>query len=367
MLLNRLAMQINFNKNLTTYNRYPFAKPKRKSVSNRGGNVEYSTLPSQYGLVNFSNVSFRSQASRFLLKQTKDLKYCAYTKKLLLDPVEARAIYAKLEKAPNALSAINHLKNVEPYMLDVESEVFDLFTDAPKNGKLNFKTILEEYKPFCLKRLEEKQEKVLTDTDSSVSLLNATLKKRLNEIRELSLNGTLRRKSTLTAVKELIDELKSKGFQLYNPEELEIIEQIYKSWYKSPCSLKDFDAFVVKYSQREHEEIAKRLISTAEASADHIIPSFREGETEIGNMLLVSAGLNNPRQDSRLSEFFYLNDEIDFASNLQSYANRSIELTKDRRKDLSQFPNYPEDIAKNIYIETDNKIKLDINGLKKKK
>ena len=33
-----------------------------------------------------------------LLKQTKDLKYCAYTKKLLLDPVEARAIYTRLEK-----------------------------------------------------------------------------------------------------------------------------------------------------------------------------------------------------------------------------------------------------------------------------
>lgn len=351
-------MKIQSVLSINNYGKHNYTRKKNPSYSNNN-NAELSAL-SSLSLTQFPHISFKNDATKFILRQTKDLKKCAYSDLILLEPSEAHAIYAKLKKAPNTASAINQLKNVADYMHSVESMVFDFFLDAPNKSKSNFKAILTDLRPDCLKRLEEKQEEILTKTDNTIQLLNATLKAQLSEIREHSLNGNLKRKSTLYAVKALIEKLKSRGFQIYNPEELQLIEQIYKTWYKSPSSSKDFDAFVVKYSRREHEEIAKRLISTSEATAEHIIATSEGGSDELGNLLLVSAEHNNNRMSENLIEYDYLNDDIDIAKNLEKYAKRANRLIKDKRSELSAYPDYTKEIAKNIAQETNNKILLNI-------
>ncbi len=74
-------------------------------------------------------------------------------------------------------------------------------------------------------------------------------------------NGTFGRKEPL----EKIKAIKAKGRDLVQ------IIKIYRKWYGLPASSNDLDAFIVSYSKRPHLQIAKRLISSAVASVEHML------------------------------------------------------------------------------------------------
>ena len=75
--------------------------------------------------------------------------------------------------------------------------------------------------------------------------MNEDLAEQVKKIRDESIESVktdaFTRKSPLRRIKKI---------KTNNPEDLAKIIQVYKTWYKSPASGKDLDAFIVKYSKK---------------------------------------------------------------------------------------------------------------------
>ena len=144
---------------------------------------------------------------------------------------------------------------------------------------------------------------------------------------------------------------------------------MYKIWYQElPSTSNNFDAFVVKYAKKDHNCIANRLVSTAEATIDDIRPLAEIKEeckekgkaVDIGmeNYLLVRAGINHTRHNMPFRKFIWLNDKIDIPENLEKYVKTADRLTKDPNLELSQEPDYAKKIVQRIENETDGDLIL---------
>ena len=123
------------------------------------------------------------------------------------------------------------------------------------------------------------------------------------------------------------------------------------------------DAFIVKYSKESHNNIAKRLISTAVGSIEHIKPQFRNGEDKLSNYLLVSAAYNNNRQSMPLSEYIMLNGDLNIEQNLQKYMNDVIKEVNNPKSPFSLRSYYPESIKRAVETETQGRVILSTRGL----
>ena len=320
--------------------------------------VSKMTLPSYQNIngSHFPNISFKMNVQEeFLLKQVKRGVRCAYTDRLLLCPFEAKGAYQNLLKRPNAQSAINLLTKFERYMHPIENNVFDLFQDTPLKGKKDFQVILLDYLPESRERLKEKQLEVLSRTDNIIpNLSNATqeeVRRVLEDSQRSSEQGNIIRLHTLEKLKEIKPSSKEE-------EEKQILDRIYGIWYRLPRCSTNFDAFVVKNSQNPHYNIAKRLISTAVGTVEHVIPTSRGGEDSLSNYLLVSAGINNARQSDLLMDLIILNPEIDIRKNLHKHIEYLVSEVNDKKSPFSKEPWYPIAIAKSISDETDGKINI---------
>lgn len=348
-------MKVVFNQTLqnTNNSRYFTTKqlsPKREIVVESPATEEQSV--NSTSLASFANVSFKSNHDmKFLLNQTKKLR-CAYSGRIMIPPSEAKEIYQKLAKRPNAQSAINLLQNYEGYMHDIESIIFDIFKEASHKGKRTFQDILQEEAPEAKIRLKEKQIKTLNKANKIIDSMSAPIAEQVRKIRDESLleveQDIFGRKAPL----EKIKKIKAKGADLSK------IIQVYQTWYKSPASGKDLDAFIVKYSKRSHDNIAKRLISSAVASIEHIKPSSRGGADGLGNFLLVSAQFNNTRNSMPLAEYIALNSEIDIPRHLQNYIDDVVHQTNNKKSPFNQKPGYVIRIIERLSDETNGTVKL---------
>ena len=148
-------------------------------------------------------------------------------------------IVAKLAKKSTAQSAINFLREYQYYMPKVETEIFDMLEEYGASGKRTFQDILIEKRSDSLSRLRQKQTNVLHSTDDYIfSLQNEELAEQLLYTRDAALlkvnDGTFGRNEVLEQLNNIVTGDKNK----------KEIHEMYKSWYKLPCALKDYDAFI---------------------------------------------------------------------------------------------------------------------------
>ncbi len=345
----------------TILNRYYYHKGTavpEKSTPPQVPDTEKSLPASNLSLVNFPNVTFRMNSDAgFLLSQSKKLK-CAYSGRDMLPLAEAKMIYSKLLKRPNAQSAINYLVHYADYMHDIEGYIFELFQDAPHKGKHDFQSILQAHHPAALERLKEKQSNIINSADRIINTMSDPVAETMVQIKKEAMdrvlgNAYFGRKSFLDSVKVL----------KVPDEDLAKVIKVYQSWYKLPASRNDMDAFIVKYSKESHNNIAKRLISTAVGSIEHIKPQFRNGEDKLSNYLLVSAAYNNNRQSMPLSEYIMLNGDLNIEQNLQKYMNDVIKEVNNPKSPFSLRSYYPESIKRAVETETQGRVILSTRGL----
>ncbi len=346
----------------TSINKYNYyskgAAAPEKNIPPQIPDTNCNLQPSNLSLVNFPNVSFKMNADAgFLLSQSRRLK-CAYSGRDMIPLAEAKNIYAKLLKRPNAQSAINFLVHYSNYMHDIEGYIFDVFQDAPHKGKRDFQSILQEHKSDALERLKEKQIMILSSADKIIETMSEPTAEEILRIKNQSIdqivnNRIFGRKAPLDLIKAI------KAPQ----EDLAKVIKVYQTWYKLPASSKDLDAFIVKYSKESHNNIAKRLISTAVGSIEHIKPQQRNGEDKLSNYLLVSAAFNNNRQSMPLHEYIMLNPGLEIEKNLQKYMNDVIREVNNPKSQFALRSYYPESIKKAVENETAGKVVLDIKGL----
>ena len=317
-------------------------------------------LPTGLNMANFYPVSFGrlrlNPDMEFLLKHSNYFR-CAYTGRPMISKLKAKNLYQKLEKRDNAQASINVLQHVRGYMHDVEKMVFDIFQVSPHKNKRDFQDILQEFVPSSLEQLKIKQSKVLNSTNNLLNTMSEPIAQQIIAIRDETLatmeDGTFGRKKSL----EKIKAIKATG------KDLQQVIKIYRKWYKLPTSSNDFDAFVVQYSKMSHIAIAKRLISSAVVSVEHVQPHQRRGADELSNLILVSSQFNNARNTMPLWEFMMLHPEIDFETNLQNYLNTAIRLVKNKNSEFHSREYYPEAIKKVISNETNSFVELDTSDL----
>lgn len=333
--------------NIVRYNDDTCNQPKESELAPKG-----------IALASFHNVSFGMNSDmRFLLGNTKKLR-CAYSRREMISPFEIKTIYAKLTKRPNAQSAVNFLTQYEGYMHEIEGYIFDLFKEAPHKGKRDFQDILIEHKPSALERLKEKQRLILTNTDKHIETLSEPVAEQVRTIRDTGIfridNGKFGRKMLLGALRDI----------KASEEDSKKIDKIYRAWYELPSSSKDMDAFIVQYAEQPHEAIARRLLSSAVATVEHVQPSSRGGDDDLSNFLLVSARFNNDRDSMPLDEYIDLNKGLGIEKNLQRYINDVIDEINNKKSDFSHKSWYPEAIKKTLARETSQKVDLDISNLR---
>jgi len=322
--------------------------------------VNKTQLPLLYS-TNFPNISFGMNSdAKFLLNQT-DRLLCAYSGKEMISPQLAKKITDKLAKTPNLQSAVNYLfQYQDKYMHDIESQVFDIFNDREIRkyyGNKTFQDVLNYYKPEALARLKIKQFKVLTSTDGLIEHLSQPVKEMVIMIKNDSIskmnNDTFGRKAPL----EMLKRIKAKG------KDNNIINQIYDEWYTLPSSSTDIDAFIVSCSKMTHEQIAKRLVSSAFATIEHIKPKSKNGSDNLSNYLLVSAEYNNARSSLPLNTYIALRKDLDIENNLQIYIDLVKDDIKHKNPSFIQHIEYPLEVTATLKEETKGKIQINIDGI----
>lgn len=327
------------------------------SKEERSTNPENNRLSKPFlSPANFPNISFKA-CDTFVLLNYADRLNCAYGNRPMIAQNELQKLFSKLAKRPNAQAAINLLQNYVRYMYRIEGEVFDLFLDADHKNKLNFVQILKEYVPSSLERLKEKQQSILTSTDTIIDMLSPKVKEQAKAVLEDTLikteDGTFTRKYPL----DLINGIKG------NPDDVKLLDNIYHAWYQLPRSSKDIDAFIVGYSKQSHDAIARRLLSSAAATIEHIKPQSKNGGDTMSNYLLVCAQLNNERSSMPLDEYIMLNPDIEIPKNLQIYMDSVIREIGIKNSLMSTKSWYPEAMKETILEESSGYVNLDTSKL----
>lgn len=345
-------MKISFNQNLFSYSL--ISEKKLKNTDNSAKTSDFKKVSYQ----NFSDITFKMRPDMiFLLNQTDKL-LCAYSRRPMISPYEIRSIYAKLAKKPNAQSAINLLQQYENYMHNTEAVVFDYFKTYPNKGKKNFKDLLEEIQPESLERLVQTQTEILNNTDDLIAKLGPKVSEYVtqlkNEAIEKANNGNFSKKEVLANLKSIEASSDDKN----------ILKEIYKQWYLLPRSTNNFDAFVVKYAKRPHDNIAQRLLSTSVATIEHLTPVARGGADNLGNCLLVSKLYNNDRDILFLNEYDELTPNIDIMKNIQRYLDDFINEINKGSSGFSSKTWYPESIQKAVWEESNKTFMPELGAIK---
>ena len=312
-------------------------------------------------LANFPNVSFRGKNEGQVLLRCVDTINCAYSGKPMISQNNLAKAFSKLIKTYDADSAIKVLNGYTKYMYDVESQVFEILKSARNKDKRNFSDILSEYAPASLQRLRVKQRKVLAEIRPQIEHLSPELKERadiiLDDLFVRVNDGTFNRRYPA----EQFSTLKGNG------ADNEVLSEINRICYQLPRSSKDLDAFIVRYSKSSHDAIARRLLSPAAATIEHIIPQSKNGADDMSNFLLVSAQFNNDRHDLPLDEFIILNSDIDIPAHLQEYMDTVVSEVMRKNSPFSSKKWYPRAIQRTLMQESSGQVALDMGVLNNSK
>lgn len=292
-------------------------------------------------------ISFYAKPDSTMLIAQSNKLLCAYSRKPMISPYTLRSIFAKLSKKTNAQSAINFLNEYREYMPEVETEIFDMFEEYGASGKKTFQDILLEKRPEALIRLRQKQTDVLHSADDYIaSLSDENLVDDLFYVRDVALlkvnDGTFGRSEVLEQLKSIETEGKNKNK----------VHEVYKKWYSLPRALKDYDAFIVKYSKFSHNDIAQRLLNMAVASVEHIKSYASGGQDILWNYVLTQMLYNQDKGNMNLAEYDELNSNIEIKKNLSKYIEDVCSEVKRGDSYFGANYLYPKQLRQNIITET---------------
>ena len=254
--------------------------------------------------------------------------------------------------------AISTLKNYEKYMHPVEKECFNLMKDWSKSKPdASLKDLLQENKAPQLEKLQTKQNSILDTVDEISKQLSSTEQEEVKKVTDTT------RKFVSSTDKEIkfkrktflkdIDDLKSK---ISNKE---IYTQIHKEAEKMPTSQNDVSAFIVKYSERTHQEIGERLVKLSVGTIEHIKPRSEGGRNTVSNYMLECGGCNHERSSIPLGD--WVDSHPEMKENTQKYIDEVIKRIN--AGEMKGFSFYPAAVARTLYEQSDGKIDVKVQGL----
>ena len=284
---------------------------------------------------------------------------CPYFGITMISSSEINKIIQDLVSCTTVKKAVKYLKKYEPNMQKIEKAIFERFSSAAKDSpRMQFPALLKKWYNEALIKLKLEEFAVIDDIDkislslSPESTLN--VRKETTNCRQVILAddpfNRFKRKTVLDSLGKL--EIK--------PGEERIFETLMDSANYLPTSATSENAFIVKYAERSHNEIAKRLVLASVATIEHVLPDSKGGENSMDNFLLTSANANNLRQNMPLKKFIKMFPQI--PENCQKYIDYIIDRI--HLGGLKGNQTYPYDIKKTLLRQSNGKIKLDLSRYK---
>lgn len=311
--------------------------------------MSYSTFMARKG---------NSTSAGNVLKKLRNIT-CPYTGIKMVPGSNINRINKRLDSCFSTESVIKELMPYRNFLQPVEKIMFTKFAEYSKlhpDAKLT--DCLQEMYEDSLTKLKLEEFVVLDDVDRislHMSPKNAfALRYKTTRCRQIILaddkEDTFKRKTLLNS----LDEIKPE------PYEKTIFEQMKDRALYLPTSSTSQNAFVVKYANRSHEEIAKRLLRASEATIEHVLPDSKGGKNSIANFLLVSAKGNSLRENISLVKFIKRFPNI--PELCQKYIEEIIQAIYNG--ELKRNETYPYKIQRTLEQESEGKIKLDLSQFK---
>ena len=143
-------------------------------------------------------------------------------------------------------------------------------------------------------------------------------------------------------------------------EDTPLKEELIKTAEALPNSESSVSAFYAKYSRRGNNEIVRRLLTPAIATAEHIKPRSLGGLDNTANYIAECGTCNSNRSSMPYNEWFKQMPQM--PENLQDYINNIAPRIE--RGEYPGYETYIDDIIESIKEETEGKLVLK-NPLKK--
>ena len=304
--------------------------------------------------------SFRGSTSAgSTLKRIKDVITCPYFGIPMIKSWQIPKIDTALQKATTVKKAVHFLKKYENNMQETEKIVFQKFKEAaPNSPRMTFQDLLKQWHDDALIKLKLEEFRIVDKIDTlSTKLTPKTelaVRKITTECRKIILENspenTFKRKTVLASIGEIQPMI----------GEEKILEEIKDNANSLPMSATSINAFIVKYSDRSHNEIARRLILPSVETIEHIVPDSLGGENALKNFLLTSAGANNLRQNLPFTKFLKRFPQI--KKNSQLYIDKIISIINNGG--LRGHETYPYKVKATLRHESKKQINLDLSELK---
>lgn len=292
------------------------------------------------------------------LKRLRNIT-CPYTGIRMISGSTMNRIVEKLNACRNLREKLNILSRYAGYMQPVEHRIYDhivYYTDS--NPNTGIAEMLASRFSEHLAKLRLEEFKVMDRVDTESSLLSPhtqmELRKVTTESRRRILNNSegdlfFKRKGFLSALGEIRPS---------NPYEERVLSGIRNLALFLPTSGSSENAFIVKYSRREEEDVLKRLLIGSVATIEHVKPHSMGGKDLISNFLLVSNNGNKYRENLPLSAY------IDRHPGIPEYCQFHIEeiITAIHNGAMKGNETYPYKIKKTLFDESEGRILLNISS-----
>ncbi|MBR2282390.1 MAG: hypothetical protein IJ863_07200, partial [Spirochaetales bacterium] len=256
------------------------------------------------------------------LKKLRNIT-CPYTGIRMISGSEMNRIEVKLKECRDVKEKLYVLSRYARNMQPVEHRVYDhitYFLDSnPDKSLPDFFSV--NYGSYLAKlKLEEFGVLDKVDTESSLLSVRTQLELRRETTRcrsqILSGNGEafFKRKRFLEALGSI---------NARNPYEERVLSDIMNLALFLPTSGSSENAFMVKYSRRDDDEILRRLLIGSVATIEHVKPHSLGGDNSLSNFLMVSQSGNRYRENVPLSVYIDRNPSI--PEYCQTYINEVID------------------------------------------
>lgn len=308
--------------------------------------------------VKSANISFHSTSAGNPLRRLKGI-ICPYFGIEMLNGVEIAKIDKELAKCNTVKKSVHFLKRYTKNMQSIELQIFNIFNElAASSPRMNFSDLLKQLYDEALIKLKLEEFTVLDEIDrQSMKLSPQTafaVRGKVTDCRKIILDNDtekpFKRKNILASIDSIIPQ----------EGEEEILNELKAMAYHLPMSSTSVNAFIVKYADRPHLEIARRLVLPSFATIEHIKPESKGGENSINNFLLVSSAANSLRQNMPLSVFVRRNPQV--IENCQKYIEQIITLINKGK--LKGIETYPYEVQKTLLKESEGLIDLDLSSYK---
>lgn len=235
---------------------------------------------------------------------------------------------------------------VAKFLIKTSSKSPDLgMSELLQKYSPNAKVLMETEQKSVMDRIDEKAKSILGEKNVVSDCVNEAIKQIDNGTKD----NTFLRKPFLANLVETLKQVEDK----------ELAGQMLDIAVQLPTSKNTLESFIVKYSQKNNFEIARRLAQTGISTAEHIHPDSMGGPDDTSNYMAECAHCNSHRGTTDLEEWMkeYPNMPRSVQRNIDEVTERII------NGDLgTKYEDYPTDLQKTVDTETRGIIKLKVKN-----